>query len=106
MDGPFWGVLASYGPGTAIIGILTLILAAFVRAVLTGRLVPRQTVEDLRQDRNERVGEIAGERDLWREAYQTSEQTRQIVAAQLEKLVQQGGITNELLTSLRSEVQK
>lgn len=103
MDGPFWGVLSSYGPGTAIIGMLVIILAAFVRAVLTGRLVPRATLEDVRKDRDARIGEITAERDSWRQAHTTSEGTRLIMAQQVEKLLDASKITNQILTSIKAE---
>jgi hypothetical protein len=42
------------------------ILAIVILLVLTGRLVPRRQVEDLREDRDRRIREISSERDTWR----------------------------------------
>jgi hypothetical protein len=42
------------------------ILAVVILLILTGRLVPRRQVEDLREDRELRIREISAERDTWR----------------------------------------
>jgi hypothetical protein len=91
----FWGALAALDVRTVIVGVLLMMLftcgLAFFRAMLSGRLVPRSTYED-----------VIKERDLWRQAHQESEHTRQAVADMLDKVITQGGVTNELLKQLRS----
>ena len=95
----FWEALANLDLRTVIIGVLLLLLSTTVTAVLTGLLVPRRTLVDMRTDR-----------DLWRKAHAESEKTRQAVAELLDKnvdlldkVITQGAITNELLKSLRRD---
>ena len=102
MDASLWALLAQRGPETAIIGLLTVILGAFVRAILTGKLVPRSHVDDVRQDRAARVQEMAAERDAWKRAHEVSEETRTIMAKQVERLLSTSELTNQLLISLKS----
>jgi hypothetical protein len=87
----FWTALANLGWETVAIGMLLLALGAFVWAILTGRLVPRSSLEDSHK-----------ERDLWRQAHQESEHTRQAVADMLDKIITQSTVTNEILNQLRS----
>lgn len=95
MGADFWEALANLDIRTVIIGVLLLMLftcgMAFFRAMLKGQLVPRSTHDDIIQ-----------ERDLWRQAHQQSEQTRQAVADMLDKVITQSSVTNELLKQLRS----
>lgn len=95
MGAEFWEALANLDIRTVITGIVLLMLftcgMAFFRAMLKGALVPRSTHEDMIK-----------ERDLWRQAHQESERTRQAVADMLDKVVTQGSVTNELLKQLRS----
>jgi hypothetical protein len=102
MDAAFWALLGQRGPWVAIIGALLVLLAAFVRAVLTGRLVPRSVLEDVRQDRDARIREMAEERDGWKAAHEVSEETRTIMARQVERLLSTSELTNQLLISLKS----
>lgn len=102
----FWAVLDRLGWEPAAIGLLLLLLAAFILAVLRGRLVPKATVDEVRQDRKDRLEELAKERDLWKQAHDTVVGTIQIRDAQFEKLLSQGALTNELLTSLRTEAER
>jgi hypothetical protein len=92
----FWGALANLDIRTVIIGVLLLMLfsggMAFFRAMMKGALVPRSTHED-----------IIKERDLWRQAHQESEHTRQAVADMLEKQTEAlAAPFNELLTQLKA----
>jgi hypothetical protein len=95
MGSEFWEALANLDIRTVIIGVLLLMGftcgLAFFRAMLKGQLVPRSTHED-----------IIKERDLWRQAHQESEHTRQAVADMLDKQIAQGALTNELLKQLKS----
>lgn len=55
-------------PVTVILGAVTLLL--------TGRLVPRRTVTDIRDDRDARVSDAKALAEIWREAYRVSESAR------------------------------
>jgi len=91
MEITLWTVLAQRGPEGAIIFILIVLLAAFVRAILTGRLVPRSTLEDVQRDR-----------DTWRQAAKTREEASTITALQAQELLSTAQLTNQLLLSLKS----
>lgn len=56
------------------------ILAAGVWLVLTGRLVPRSQLDDVRADRDKAVARADAETARWRSAYEYSEQARRIDA--------------------------
>ena len=100
---PIWSALARLGWEPLAIGLLLTILAAFVRAVLRGLLVPRSVLDDVRTDRAERLRELAAERDQWRKAHEVSEQTRTIMAQQQERLLSTTELTNQMLTSIKQE---
>lgn len=46
------------------------LIALIVLAVLRGYLVPRRVLEDVRQDRDDRVAEARALADAWRQAYE------------------------------------
>lgn len=102
MDATFWTLLAQRGPVPALIGALIVLLGLFVRAILTGRLVPRSAVDDVRADRAQRLTELAKERDDWKHAHAVSEETRTIMARQVEKLLSTAELTNQLLISFKA----
>ena len=91
MDAPFWALLGQWGPDA----LITSIVAGVMWAILTGRLVPRSTLTDMRQDR-----------DYWRTAHETSEGTRRIMAGQVERLLANSEITNQVLTALKDEARR
>ena len=102
----FWGVLAQYGPGTLIIGVLVATLAFLVRywvvAIMRGELVPRSTVDGMRQDYQSRLTDLGSERDQWRQAHGTSEATRSIQDEQMRELLAAANLTNHFLTGMRT----
>jgi hypothetical protein len=102
MDGPFWGLIAQWGPGG---GVFALAIAGGW-AILSGRLISRRTHLDRVTDLKERIIQIGEERDSWRQAHETSEGTRRILAEQVEKLITMGTVTNQMLTSLKSEAKE
>jgi hypothetical protein len=98
----FWTLAGAWGPRGALVAIVT----GFIWALLSGRLVPRQTVVDMREDYKDRITGLASERDAWHSAHDTSEGTRRIMAEQVEKLIAQAGITNQLLSSIKAEAKE
>lgn len=87
MIDPAWdAILRTVG----VPGALTVALLAVFRAVYTGGLVPRQTYQDLLNDRDE-----------WRRAHETSEQARQEQKAQVDDLLEAARTTNALLVALK-----
>lgn len=63
------------------------ILAAGVWLVLTGRLVPREQLNEVRADRDKAVSRADAEVARWRAAYEYSEQARRIDASHTGQLL-------------------
>ncbi|MFD5026981.1 hypothetical protein [Streptomyces sp. NPDC058373] len=78
-----------FGLKVADLGAVTL-LAVVVLMVLTGRLVPRRTYDDLKE-----------ERDTWRSAHTVSEEARAMERAQTRELLELGRTSAHALTGLR-----
>lgn len=57
------------------------ILASGVWLVLTGRLVPRTQLKEVRDDRDKAVARAETETARWRSAYEFSEQARRVDAS-------------------------
>ena len=72
--------------GDATIATLVVVL------ILTGRLVPRSTVEDIRE-----------ERDAWRDAYNKEAKTNSEIRRQNSELLEVAKITEHLLTSFKEK---
>lgn len=108
MDGPFWGVLSHYGPGTAIVGMLVLLVAFIMRTyvgkVSSGELVPRSYLDAVRADCKAYTDEVAKERDGWREAHSASEETRRLMAGQYQQLIEGSIVTKALLETIKEKL--
>lgn len=108
MDGPFWGVLAHYGPGTVLVGslvlLLTFIMRAYVGRVLSGDLVPRSTLDSVREDYKGHLEEVARERDGWKQAHATSEETRQLMAGQYQQLIEGNLVAKAILEQIKERL--
>lgn len=81
-----FGALVSYG----------------VWLVLTGRLVPRRILKDLREDRDDRLAEARSEAQVWREAYESAKRANEALAVQLHQMLEVGHTTSSVLRSLPS----
>ncbi|GGU61812.1 hypothetical protein [Streptomyces lavendofoliae] len=74
----------------------TTLIALVVMLILTGRLVPRRTLDDMRE-----------ERDTWRAAHSESEKARQAEREQVGELLEMARLGNQVLNSLpRPPVQR
>lgn len=71
------------------------LLAIIVLLIAVGRLVPRRTLEDVIQDRNE-----------WRSAHQVSEQARVELQQQVQELLEHSRATDSFLRALPLGVRK
>ena len=90
MDTPFWVLLGQWGPS----GVTITLLALAVWMIFTGRLVTRREHQELREDR-----------DYWRNAYETSEGTRRIMAGQTERILgPTAEVITQVVTALKDEV--
>jgi hypothetical protein len=78
---------------TVVTGVMLLLVASFVTAILSGRLVPRSTVLREQEILNSQLGD-------WKEACATSEKVRADVADQLRMLVTSSEATARVLSSL------
>ncbi|MFJ1648030.1 hypothetical protein [Streptomyces sp. NPDC088258] len=65
------------------------LLAIVVLMVLTGRLVPRRTYDDLKEERN-----------TWRAAHTTSEEARRLERDQTQELLELSRTADRVLTAL------
>lgn len=54
-----------------IVGVLLTVVVAGIYALLSGRLVPRQTLEDVRKDRDERLEQAQEVIFLWKDIANT-----------------------------------
>lgn len=66
-----------------------ILLGVGILAILTGRLVPRRTYDDVKEDR-----------DSWRAAHQLSEHERVIVTEQMKELLEHAKTTNAIIRAL------
>ncbi|MEU8469607.1 hypothetical protein AB0F30_17065 [Streptomyces sp. NPDC029006] len=91
------GVNVVQGGAAALVTLIVLL-------ILRGALVSRAVLEDVRKDRNDRIAELAAERDAWREAHRQSEAARIEAQAQVGELLELSRVADHVLRSLRKEV--
>lgn len=80
-----------------------LVLTA-VGLVLSGRIVPRRVVQDIRADRDARIEEAREQTAIWREAYRVSEEARQKQHDLLRESLEGVHTITHLLESRRPEL--
>ncbi|WP_042174572.1 hypothetical protein [Streptomyces sp. NBRC 110035] len=80
------------------------IVTLIVLLILRGSLVARAVLEDVRKDRDDRVAELAKERDAWREAHRQSEAARIDAQNQVGELLELSRIADHVLRAMRGEV--
>jgi hypothetical protein len=71
-----------------------------VLLVLTGRLVPRRQLEDLREDRDARVEAAEHMAAIWQQAYEAAVQSRRASDAHVGQLMETAIVTKDVLQSL------
>lgn len=69
------------------------LLAVVVLMVLTGRLVPRQNMDDLRTDKDRQI-------DTWRAAYEAAVNVQNIQREQISALLEAAQTTTHVIQSL------
>lgn len=84
-------------------GVVALV-TFFVLLIYLGRLVPRSVVDDIRKDRDDRIQELASERDSWRDAHRESEAARIDAQNQVGELLELSRTADHVLRALRGEV--
>lgn len=76
--------------GLPVVGLTApFLLGLSVLLLLTGKLIPRRTYDDLRKDR-----------DDWKAAHAKSEETRAELVSHMTVMVEQAKVTESLLRSL------
>lgn len=89
-------------PGAVLVqGSAAGALIFVVLAIVTGRLVPRRSLEDVREDRDKRLGEANARGDEWRAAYQAENARNDLQGKHIEQLLEMSRTTNALLESLK-----
>lgn len=91
------GVNVASGGAVALVTLVVLL-------IFFGKLVPRRVLDDVRADRNDRIAELAAERDTWRNAYVESEKARMEAQSQVGELLELSRTADHVLRSLRGEV--
>lgn len=76
------------------------VVALAVILVLTGRLVPRRNLEDVRKDRDARIEEARAEAATWRRAWELERDVRELQAKHIEELLEFGRTTTRVLSAL------
>lgn len=89
-------------PGAVLIqGGAVGVLILVVLAIITGRLVPRRSVDDVRADRDARLAEARARGDEWRAAAQTQDARNDLLSEQVAQLLDATRTTNALIEGLR-----
>lgn len=73
------------------------LLAGFVLAILTGRLVPKASLDDLRADKDKQI-------EIWRTAYETSMATQEVQRQQLSALIDANRTTTRVIQAIPEAV--
>lgn len=101
----FWTALAPYAP----LGIMGAALSLALTLLLTGKLVTRAQLQDLRSDRDAQLTDKNSQVETWRESYIASESARLLQAQQLGELLTQvnalsaqGRTVEHLITELQA----
>jgi hypothetical protein len=79
-------------------------LAFAVYLILSGKIVARSVVDNIREDRDARVNEAREQTSIWREAYRESEKARQTQHDLLKESLEGVHAITHLLESHRPEL--
>jgi hypothetical protein len=94
----FADFFAKLGPG----GIgFTGLLSFAIFLILTGRLVPKSTVDDLRADNQARIADVREEADSWKDAYLLTERARGEQGSQFSVLLEYAKTADHLIRAMQ-----
>lgn len=82
------------------------VLILVVLAIVTGRLVPRRSLEDVRADRDARLADEKARGDEWRAAAQAQDARNDVLTRQVEQLLETARTTNALIEGLKQASQE
>lgn len=69
------------------------LLAVVIVMILTGRLVPKSTIDDLRADKDKQI-------EVWRAAYETSMSAQEVQREQISALLEASKTTTNVIQAL------
>lgn len=78
------------------------LLGIVVLLILTGQLVPRRTMRDRIEDRNERISALQRQSDMWQRAYENAMASRHLADNHVGELMEVARTTTHVLNSLPS----
>lgn len=73
------------------------LLAVVVLAIVRGWLVPRKVLEEARADRERQIEDAKAQCADWKAAFQAAEQARQVLAGQVDELLELARATDEFI---------
>ena len=76
------------------------LLSLVVVLVLTGRLVPRRQMEDLREDRDARLAAADRQVETWKAAYEAAVQSRKTAEEHVTQLMEAARAAQDLIRAL------
>lgn len=77
------------------------VLLITVVGILTGRLIPRKSLDDVRKDRDARLAEERARGDEWRAAAQAQDSRNDLLTQQVAQLVDTMRTMNALIDGMR-----
>ena len=99
LDVPWSLLLQGLGPLT-IVGV---VLVFLLRLLAIGQLRTGREIEELRQDRDERVKAAEDIAQTWKEAYFSEQQARRMDAEVRDGVLEMGKLTVELIDDIRKQ---
>lgn len=82
------------------------LLALVIVAILLGRLVPRRSLEDVREDRDARLAASEKRGDEWRAAALIQDERNDVLAQQITQLLDSNRTTNALIEGMKQALQE
>lgn len=76
------------------------LIALIVVLILTGRLVPRRQMEDLREDRDARLAAAERQVETWQAAYAAAVESRKAAQEQVTQLMETGRAAQDIMNAL------
>lgn len=77
------------------------VLLSVVLMVLSGKLVPRRQLDDTRTDFQTQISNAHYTTELWKSAYENSEQRGDVLVGQVQELAEQGRTIQHFIESLK-----
>jgi F0F1-type ATP synthase membrane subunit b/b' len=94
-------------PGAIVIqGGAVGVLFFVILAIVTGRLVPRKTLEDLIAERDAHIAREVARGDEWHRAAEAQDARNDVLSRQVDKLLDSAQTTNALIEGLKKASQE